>query len=138
LRSGPDPFGNLSHLPFVRVPVPWPEKTFQTVFPSSWDHVHMKVGDTLADFVIDCRKSSLRAHAFLDRAAQELCVRKKRPDEGVRQIHQRLVMGPGDEQAMALKKWAAVQESHAEFIFQHDRGRQFARNYSAEFAGVYH
>jgi hypothetical protein len=39
---------------------------------------------------------------------------------------------------MALKKWAAVQESHAEFIFQHDRGEQFAQNYPAEFAGPYH
>jgi len=98
----------------------------------------MKVGNTLADFVIDCRKSPLRAHAFLDRAAQKLCVRKKRPDQGVRQIHQRLAMGPGDEQAMALKEWAAVQESHAAVIFQHDGGGQFARNYPAELAGLDH
>jgi hypothetical protein len=39
---------------------------------------------------------------------------------------------------MALKKWAAVQEGHARFIFQDDRGGQLARNYPAEFAGVYH
>ncbi len=98
----------------------------------------MKVRNTLADFIIDCSKSSLRAHAFLDRAAQKLCVRKKRPDQQVRQIHQRLVMGPGDEQAMALKEWAAVQESHAAFILQHDGGEQLARNYPAEFARLYH
>jgi hypothetical protein len=47
-------------------------------------------------------------------------------------------MDSGDEQAMALKKGAAVQESHAEFIFQHDRDEQFAQNYPAEFAGLYH
>jgi hypothetical protein len=98
----------------------------------------MQVRHTLADFIIDSHKSSLRAHAFFDRAAQKLCVRKKRLDQEVRQIRQRLVMGTGDQQAMALKQWAAVQESHATLILQHDGGRQFARNYPAEFTRLYH
>ena len=55
--------------------------------------MHMQVRHTLADFIIDSHKSSLRAHAFLDRAAQKLCVRKKRLDQEVRQIRQHLVMG---------------------------------------------
>jgi len=86
----------------------------------------MKVGNALADFIVDCDKSSLGAHTFFDRAAQKFCVRKKRSGQAVRQIHQRLVMGPGDQQAVALKERAVVQKGDAGFIIEHDGGEQFA------------
>jgi hypothetical protein len=81
--------------------------------------MHMKVRNALADLVVDRHKSSLRGHAFLHSPAKNLCAAEKRPRKSAGQVHQCLVVCPGDQQAMTGKERAVVQEGHAGFIIQH-------------------
>ena len=132
-HGGRDLFRDFIYLLFVCIRMSWPKKAAESVFFPPWNHVNMKMGNALADLVIDCHKSPLGVHGFLDCPAQKLRISEKRPDKGVWQVHKRFVMGSGKEQAVAVKKWAAVEERHAGFILQHHGGRGTARNDSAEF-----
>ena len=66
---------------------------------------------TLADAVVHRHKGSVRLHRVFYRARQNLRVLKERPNEIRGQIGQRLEVRFGNQQAMAGKHWAVVEES---------------------------
>jgi hypothetical protein len=79
----------------------------------------MQVGHTLADAIVDGDKGSIRLHATLDGTGYKLDVREKRSDEHRGQITQRLVVGLWDQQAMATKQGAMIEEGERYVVLEH-------------------
>ena len=82
----------------------------------------------MADAVVDRDKGALGAHGLLDGLAEELGALKQGTGLGRRQVRKGLVMGAGDEQAMALEERTIVEEGEKMLVLGKRVFGGFARN----------
>ena len=87
-----------------------PEEALQTVALSAWHDVNMKMGDALADAVVGGDKRAFRLHGQLDGGREHFYILEKWRDERLRKILDRFKVIPGDNEAVAGKQGAMVQE----------------------------
>ncbi len=105
-----------------------PEEATQAVVAFARDDVDVKVGDALADDVVDGDKAAVRFHYFLHFSGEHLRVGEKWADQGGGEIRQSGVVHFRNQQDVAGKKWADVEEGHGNFVFENNFGFEFARN----------
>jgi len=111
-----------------------PEEAAQAVLFPTGNDMHVQVGDTLADSIIDRDKRAFGLHAMLDRASQHLGITEKWRDERRGKIFERLIMLPGNQQRVAGKKRAMVQKRERDVVFKNDVARHIMRDDLAELA----
>ncbi len=78
-----------------------PEEASQSVFPAPGHDVDVQVRHALAHAIVDGDKGTVGAHARFDGARQALGGREQRLDLRRRQVGKRLIMRPGNQQAVA-------------------------------------
>jgi hypothetical protein len=103
----------------VRIRMARPKKTFQTVFSAPGNDMNMQVGDALADAIINGYKRAMGFQALFDRLRQKLRILEERFQQLFREIGQRLVMFPRNQQTVAGKDWAIVQKGDRKIVFKH-------------------
>lgn len=99
----------------------------KAVAPEPWHHMDVKVRHALADSIVHRDEGPVRAHAFLDRAREQLDVPEQRSNELRRQISQRADVLTWDEQTVAEKDGAPVEKRHVRVALEHPRLRGHRR-----------
>lgn len=107
----------------VTVGLTRPKEAFQPIFLAPGDNVDVKMGNALADTVVDCDEGAFGPKSLFDGTRQQLDVRKQRRDESGRKIGEGGDVFFRNEQAVSWKNRAMVQEGHGEFIFKHPVAR---------------
>ena len=96
-----------------------PEEASQPILESAWHQVDVDVGNALAHTIIDGHEHAVGSHCSLYCSSEELSVAEKSTPELCREIHHGCVMGPGDEQDMALEHRTNVQECDGRVFFKY-------------------
>lgn len=96
-------FADLFHLFGSPIFLPRPEESFQAIAFRSGNHMDVKMGDALANAVVDGNESSLRIQPFLHRNCQQSCVTGKKRESLWRDIDQAFEMLTRDQQTVAGK-----------------------------------
>ena len=95
-----------------------PEKTLQSITLTPGDDVRVKMRNALADAIIDGYKNALGLHAAHYGIGEKAHVGEKRAEERIGQVHQGLEVRFDDEQAMAGKQGAVIEEGEGDFVFE--------------------
>lgn len=111
------------HLLWTLVSLPGPEEAFQSVFLATRDDVNVEVGNALADAVVDRHERPFGLHGPFHGLRQKPSVRKERRDQLRRQVTQGCIVSLWDQQAMAGKERAAVEEGERNLILENDAAR---------------
>lgn len=94
--------------------------------------MYMKMRNTLAHTIIDGHECALRLHPLHDGSREKPDIGKQRANQGVRQIEKRLDVAPGDEERVAGKKRAMIQEGERNIVFKDLEARYGTANDIAE------
>ena len=88
------------------------------------EHLHVKVGDALGDRVVHGDERPGGLHPDLHHRRHELDRGEERAEHLGREIHQRLVVDRGDDQAMTGKERSFVEEDQRVLVSVDDVGFQ--------------
>ena len=86
------------------------------------------MGNTLAYTIIDGHKGAFRLHPLHDSLREEPDIDKKRADEGVWQLKERLDVALYDEQGMACEERTVVEERQRNIVLKNFETRNDAPN----------
>ena len=95
--------GDIVHLIVARVFGSWPKEAFQPVPFSPRHHVHMKMGNALADRIVHGNERALRFECRFDRPCYTLNGWKERGYERQREPRDRFDVGSRDHQNVPMK-----------------------------------
>ena len=115
-----------------------PEKTLQSVTFAPRNHVHMQMRHRLADAVVHGHEGALGAEPVLHRRRQDLRVGEELAGKGFGQVPKGLEMGLRNQQAVARKERAVVQEGERDRVLKYHRRGEFTGGDAAKKAGGEH
>ena len=118
----------------VLVSAPRPEKALQAISLAPRDDVHVEMRNTLAYTIIDGHERAFRFHPLHDGLGKEPDIAKNCAQQRVWQIEERLHVALYDEQRVARKERAMVQEGQRNIILKNLEAGDAAANDIAESA----
>ncbi len=102
--------------------------------PAAWDNMDVKVGDALADAVVDGYEGSFRGHPLLYSQREKAGISEEMTGEILREIPQGWQVRYRHQEGVAGEEGAMVEEGQRYTIGENDLGCRLSPDDCAEFA----
>lgn len=102
----------------VTIALSRPEEAFQSILSAAGNHVDVKMGDALADAVVDRDECAFCFHCLLDGLCQKLDLLEEPRDQIGREVGQRLVMVAWNEKTVPGEERSLVEKGDSDLVLE--------------------